>query len=154
MVNFRRTLKSGPPAPEDPWDARTLEWSISSPPPHYNFADIPVVHSLDDYWHRKYQEDDEGRPVRVVSGAANGESHGEAPAAVADHGGEAGGHPGHHEGHGIHMPSPSYMPALTALGFPLVGFGAIYGWPLLAAGGVVILAGLFGWGHEPLVEEE
>ena len=31
----------------DPWDARTLEWSTSSPPPDYNFAFTPVVHEID-----------------------------------------------------------------------------------------------------------
>ncbi len=31
----------------DPWNGRTLEWSVSSPPPFYNFAQIPVVHDLD-----------------------------------------------------------------------------------------------------------
>ncbi|MBD1544915.1 cytochrome o ubiquinol oxidase subunit I [Roseibium aggregatum] len=34
----------------DPWDARTLEWSTSSPPPDYNFAFTPVVHDHDS-WH-------------------------------------------------------------------------------------------------------
>ncbi len=34
----------------DPWNGRTLEWSISSPPPPYNFAVIPTVHELDQYW--------------------------------------------------------------------------------------------------------
>ena len=31
----------------DIWEARTLEWSTSSPPPDYNFAFTPVVHDLD-----------------------------------------------------------------------------------------------------------
>jgi cytochrome o ubiquinol oxidase subunit 1 len=31
----------------DPWNARTLEWSTSSPPPDYNFAFTPVVHDQD-----------------------------------------------------------------------------------------------------------
>jgi cytochrome o ubiquinol oxidase subunit 1 len=31
----------------DPWDARTLEWSTSSPPPEYNFAFTPVVYAVD-----------------------------------------------------------------------------------------------------------
>lgn len=34
----------------DPWNARTLEWSIPSPPPFYNFAIIPVVDQLDPFW--------------------------------------------------------------------------------------------------------
>ena len=34
---------SGEQAPEDPWDARTLEWATSSPPPEYNFAEVPIV---------------------------------------------------------------------------------------------------------------
>lgn len=42
------------PAGNDPWgDGRTLEWSISSPPPAYNFASIPVVSSRDPYWEHK-----------------------------------------------------------------------------------------------------
>ena len=31
----------------DPWGGRTLEWSTTSPPPHYNFAFTPVVHEID-----------------------------------------------------------------------------------------------------------
>lgn len=34
----------------DPWNGRTLEWSIPSPPPIYNFAIIPVVNQLDPLW--------------------------------------------------------------------------------------------------------
>jgi len=37
----------------DPWDARTLEWSTTSPPPHYNFAVVPKVSSLDEFWQMK-----------------------------------------------------------------------------------------------------
>jgi cytochrome o ubiquinol oxidase subunit I len=37
----------------DPWGARTLEWSISSPPPKYNFARMPVVKELDAFDHAK-----------------------------------------------------------------------------------------------------
>ncbi len=37
----------------DPWDARTLEWSTSSPPPDYNFAFTPRVHRLDAWWDMK-----------------------------------------------------------------------------------------------------
>lgn len=37
----------------DPWDARTLEWSTSSPPPFYNFAEQPHVNGLDAHWETK-----------------------------------------------------------------------------------------------------
>jgi cytochrome o ubiquinol oxidase subunit 1 len=37
----------------DPWDARTLEWSTSSPPPEYNFAFTPIVHDNDAWWDMK-----------------------------------------------------------------------------------------------------
>ncbi|HEX2583343.1 MAG TPA: cbb3-type cytochrome c oxidase subunit I [Chlamydiales bacterium] len=37
----------------NPWNGATLEWSTSSPPPVYNFATIPQVHSRDPLWHQK-----------------------------------------------------------------------------------------------------
>ncbi|MDQ6736947.1 MAG: cytochrome c oxidase subunit I [Gemmatimonadota bacterium] len=42
----RHGVKSGP----NPWSASTLEWSIPSPPPVYNFEVIPVVSSPDPLW--------------------------------------------------------------------------------------------------------
>ena len=37
----------------DPWGARTLEWSMPSPPPLYNFAVVPHVHDRDAFWDMK-----------------------------------------------------------------------------------------------------
>lgn len=37
----------------DPWNARTLEWSMASPPPEYNFAVIPTVTTRDAFWEMK-----------------------------------------------------------------------------------------------------
>jgi len=39
----------------DPWNGRTLEWATASPPPFYNFAVIPEVHSRDAFWEIKKQ---------------------------------------------------------------------------------------------------
>jgi cytochrome o ubiquinol oxidase subunit 1 len=39
----------------DPWNGRTLEWSIPSPAPVYNFAIAPVVDARDEFWHEKQQ---------------------------------------------------------------------------------------------------
>lgn len=45
-----RSLRFGPPAGDNPWDAGTLEWATSSPPPSYNFARIPVVDGQNPLW--------------------------------------------------------------------------------------------------------
>jgi cytochrome c oxidase subunit I+III len=44
------SARSGKPAGDNPWDAPTLEWATSSPPPAYNFAYIPVVGSANPLW--------------------------------------------------------------------------------------------------------
>ena len=44
----------------DPWDGRSLEWAVSSPPPVFNFAVMPNVTSEDAYWAMKRRTKDEG----------------------------------------------------------------------------------------------
>jgi cytochrome c oxidase subunit 1 len=51
----------GKMAGNDPWDAWTLEWSTSSPPPVYNYAVIPVVRSRRPLWDLKHPEDPDWR---------------------------------------------------------------------------------------------
>ncbi len=46
---------------DDPWDGRTLEWSVTSPPPFYNFARVPEVHGRDAFWDAK-----QARPAKAV----------------------------------------------------------------------------------------
>jgi cytochrome c oxidase subunit 1 len=135
MINVVRTLARGEPAGADPWDARTLEWSIPSPPPHYNFAEIPTVRHRDEQWHRKYAEDEAGRAVAVVAGAAYAED----------------GDEGHDEVH-IEMPNPSYWPIVAAAGLPLIGYGLIFHWIFIPVGVLLLLAGLYGWKIEPVEE--
>ncbi|MGE8691686.1 MAG: cytochrome o ubiquinol oxidase subunit I [Achromobacter sp.] len=48
----------------DPWDGRTLEWSISSPAPFYNFAHVPHVDSLDQFWEDKQNGRAYKRPAK------------------------------------------------------------------------------------------
>jgi cytochrome o ubiquinol oxidase subunit 1 len=38
----------------DPWDGRTLEWSVPSPAPEYNFATLPVTTERDAFWEHKH----------------------------------------------------------------------------------------------------
>jgi cytochrome c oxidase subunit 1 len=55
--NIVHTVRRGAPAGDDPWDAWTLEWSTTSPPPPYNFETIPVVRSRRPLWDLKHPED-------------------------------------------------------------------------------------------------
>ena len=135
MYNVVISLRSKEQAGDDPWDGRTLEWAIPSPPPVYNFAKIPQVKELDDFWHTKYVENEQGQLVRVVAGAAEQAEEAEDDA--------------HHN---IHMPSPSYFPIIVASGFPFIAFGFMYDFALLPVGAVVMLVGLYGWALEPATE--
>ena len=56
MYNFFKSRSSGEKAPNDAWGAGTLEWSIPSPPPDYNFAQLPVVTSRYPLWDLKHPE--------------------------------------------------------------------------------------------------
>jgi cytochrome c oxidase subunit 1 len=56
MFNWLKSVRSGAPSGADPWGGPSLEWAIPSPPPVYNFASIPTVHSLDPLWHKESRE--------------------------------------------------------------------------------------------------
>ena len=57
VFNLLWSLRKGEPAGNDPWDAWTLEWSTSSPPPDYDFVETPVVRSRRPLWDLKHPED-------------------------------------------------------------------------------------------------
>src|SRR5262249_2984426 len=54
------SLRRGAVAGNDPWDAWTLEWSTTSPPPEYNFATLPEVRSRRPLWDLKHPDDPDG----------------------------------------------------------------------------------------------
>jgi cytochrome c oxidase subunit I len=57
LVNVIVSLRQGKPAGDDPWDAWTLEWATTSPPPPYNFDTLPEVRSRRPLWDLKHPED-------------------------------------------------------------------------------------------------
>jgi len=57
LFNVVKSIRKGEIAGPDPWDAWTLEWSTTSPPPEYNFAQLPVVKSRRPLWDLKHPED-------------------------------------------------------------------------------------------------
>jgi cytochrome c oxidase subunit I len=144
IVNAIVSHRRGKLAGNDPWDARTIEWTTTSPPPEYNFAEIPQIEARDDFWRHKYVEDDEGMLVALPSGGADTPAATRA-AAVSPH--------------PIHMPSPSFFPFVAALGIVPLGYAAVfhhYTWAfaLLAAGALVVAFGVYAWGIEPPTAEE
>ncbi len=118
----------GARAGPDPWDARTLEWSIPSPPPEYNFAVTPTVHARDAWWYEKHHPEELAREHAAHAGDE------------AAHG-------------GIHMPDQSWYPLFAAAGLlaaglcfanynltgSLIGLGlllvSVYLWALEGPGG-------------------
>jgi cytochrome c oxidase subunit 1 len=116
----------------DPWDARTIEWGTSSPPPVHNFDEIPIISHLDEWWHHKYREDDNHRLVRI-----EGFTYYSTPEGPAEP---------------PHLPSPSYWPLVCALGLPFVAWGLLYSYWLCAFGALLVLVAIYGWSLEPSVD--
>ncbi|PWU18639.1 MAG: cytochrome c oxidase subunit I [Candidatus Rokuibacteriota bacterium] len=124
IANVVRTLRSGTVSGPDPWDGRTLEWSIPSPPPVYNFALVPTVHDRDEFWLQKY-----------------GDGHGVKPAgrpraATAQ------------EIAAIHMPSPSYWPLVLALAVDVMISGLLLSTYQIIVGGLLTLTCMYKFAME------
>ncbi len=113
LINIVKTRRNGELAGNDPWDGRNLEWKVPSPPPEYNFREIPLVRARDQFWHDKY-----------------GYEGGATPPAPA---------PAHEveEGGAIHMPAPSVYPVLIALGITMAIVGMMV-WMRLAVCGAIL----------------
>jgi cytochrome c oxidase subunit 1 len=135
VVNVAHTARRAPRAPLDPWDARSLEWMTHSPPKEHNWDRIPTVHSLDEFFHRKYEEDEETGELTNVQSAEQ---------IVAEHERQA--------DRNIHLPSPSYWPIVLAASLPVIAYGIIFNPLLSVAGGLVLIFAAFGWALEPSVE--
>jgi cytochrome c oxidase subunit I len=133
LYNLIVSIRKGEPSGEDPWDARTLEWLTASPPKEHNFDVVPTVSARDEFWHRKYAEDEAGIPRPVPAGASD------------DHAEE-------HDEH-IHMPDPSYWPLFMTAAFLPAGYAVVY--KSITMGVVAALwmfVGFYGWIIEPVAE--
>jgi len=118
VFNFLTSRKNGAVAPGDAWGAGTLEWSIPSPPPDYNFAEIPVVTSRYPLWDLKHPE----RTAGIAHSAPD-------PMTITD----AHATPVHEEtGHktaaelGIPMPFNTVKPAIAALAIVMMFGGLLF----------------------------
>jgi cytochrome c oxidase subunit I len=66
IANVLQSLRNGEQAGANPWEAWTLEWATSSPPPSYNFATIPTVTSRRPLWDIAHPEDPDWRHEREL----------------------------------------------------------------------------------------
>lgn len=66
LYNVWITARKPKDAPMDPWDGRTLEWTLPSPPPVYNFKQTPLVRGLDALWVEKMDGRKEMTPAEPV----------------------------------------------------------------------------------------
>ena len=143
--NMARSWRKGETAGSDPWDGRTIEWSIPSPPPEYNFVEVPHIQDRDDWWEEK-QRRRMGSPVPVVAGGSDDE-----------------------DAHDIHLPQPSYWPFFVSLGLFIFGGGLVYlinvdeagirtlNYPAMITSVIGVLIGIvsvYAWSFEPVNDPE
>jgi cytochrome c oxidase subunit 1 len=114
LVNVVKTTRSAAPAGADPWDGRTLEWSIPSPPPPWNFSRIPIVRDRDEVWLRKYGDEADRRLAAEPLPA-------EPPLEP------------------IHVPRPSFWPILLAGSLLVMVGGLLIGIVPVVIGGMLTL---------------
>jgi cytochrome c oxidase subunit I+III len=134
MVNFLWALRRGRPAGRNPWDAPDLEWATTSPPPPYNFVEIPVVRSREPLWDQP--------ELRDLAGTVHdprytfADEHQTLGLTVIDSEPEA----------ILPMPEETYLPIFTAIGIAgiFAGFLTLV-YPVVVAGGLVMAIGMHLW---------
>jgi cytochrome c oxidase subunit 1 len=134
FINALVIHRRQPPAPLDPWDARSLEWLTTNPPKPHNFDRQPTVHALDEVFHRKYEDVGENGEHQYVKRATLEELVEEEERNADAH---------------IHLPAPSYWPLVLALAVPMMAYGVIYTTWLIILGGAIAVAAMVGWALEP-----
>ena len=116
-----RSLRHSAPASADPWDGRTLEWRIPSPPPPHNFDTIPPIYGRDTFWREKH-----------------GDSRGRKPTPL----------PPAPDLHGIHVPPGSFWPLVMAAGVLVAAVGALTSLAIVLAGALVLIVGAWAFALE------
>ncbi len=103
FVNIAKCWSKGRIASANPWDAPTLEWSVPSPPPPYNFAVIPTVASRHPLWEGRVSTSERSSLERGLLLDAGKETIGSTPLDA-------------HADMILEMPEDSFAPLLLSLG--------------------------------------
>ncbi len=154
-VNLFTAWKRGRIAGPNPWGASTLEWSIPSPPPEYNFRELPVVRSRMPLWEGDPtkepgiphgRRDEETQDVTLAGTKVAEMEYPDAESKMSAH------------DLGIHLPPPSYWPIVMAFGitltFGMMIFrqvdGPLYSlWHVSWAGLGLTIFSIYRWAFEP-----
>ncbi len=124
FINFWKSWRNGKRASSNPWGAPTIEWSIPSPPPSYNYAELPTIKSRYPLWNLK-----EGEPL-VHETTYEEEKYR---------------HVKNSQELGIVMPNPSIWPLITAAGIIVMFGGQLFLDKNTTLGVAVIIGGAMWW---------
>ena len=124
VVNLIKSWRNGERASSNPWGAATLEWTIPSPPPEYNFAELPQVKSRYPLWNLK------GGDKLVHETTYEEEKHLRVPTATEL---------------GIVLPNPSIWPLLTAAGMLCMFSGLLFMDSSVKTAIAIMLTGALWW---------
>ncbi|HVY07883.1 MAG TPA: cytochrome c oxidase subunit I [Burkholderiales bacterium] len=132
--NVAVSLRRGARAPANPWNAPTLEWSVPSPPPPYNFVVIPRVASRHPLWEEHLDEGmgrsqlDRGMLLDQGRETLGTTAMDATPDTI------------------FRMPGESLAPLFTALGATVSVVGALmHNWPIGGAGLATLLIAMLAW---------
>ncbi len=138
----------GAPAGPNPWDADTLEWATTSPPPEYNFLELPRVHSRYPLWDQPIAtvgdeaEPHHGRPVLLPPDGV--EEHYTLSTTGVDAEPEQ----------VIAMPHPTPWPLVLVIGITIALYGVLVRGFWLGIAGVLLVAVALGGWFWPTWEDE
>jgi cytochrome c oxidase subunit 1/cytochrome c oxidase subunit I+III len=141
LLNIVLSRKWGSPAGADPWKADTLEWTTTSPPPHYNFLAIPEVTGRHPLW-----EDGGVRP------ASDGHAIGPEGAVAKETPITTGLDAAPHQTMGI--PEDTYAPFFLAFGVAVIFLALLIKGPAVAVIGIAIgVIALLRWAWHTEMDE-
>jgi cytochrome c oxidase subunit I+III len=135
IVNFFQSRAVGELAGDNPWSAGSLEWATPSPPPHYNFAELPTVNGREALW-------DAHPDQPIVTGVRN-----DIPEVLVTHSLDS--EPEFRE----ELPGPSIWPFLACIAVSIAFIWSIFSPWGIAYGAIPVVITLIGWlwprGHSP-----
>ncbi|HEX6804168.1 MAG TPA: cytochrome c oxidase subunit I [Terriglobales bacterium] len=135
IINFFQSKANGRLAGPNPWAAGSLEWAVPSPPPHYNFLELPTVNGREALWDALPNQpivvgvrDD--IPEVLVTNSLDSEPQ-----------------------HKDELPGPSIWPFLTSITVSIAFIWSIFSPWGIAYGAIPVVITLVGWlwprGHSP-----